>query len=159
MHPLTSRLAWADGFARILESGMHHDPCHSGIVLGVSYVMFFNGSFLYGHAGHPGASQPGALFASPYLMAYNALRKANENLEGCGVFHGNRAHQHSQGCLGSPNRRYDVDVFSYFFVNCIGDYFRGCFFGYDARHAVGSAHHRFGRATPETECRRRSRPR
>lgn len=135
-------------FARILHLACITTLAIPGIVLGVSYVMFLRVVFVR-NAGHPGASQPGALFRITLSDGLQRPWQGEREPGGCGVFHGNRAHQHSQGCLGSPNRRYDRRDVLVLLRELYGDYFRGCFFGYDARHAVGSAHHRFGRATPD----------
>lgn len=130
-------------------SGMHHDPCHSGYSVGCFVRDVLQRVVFVRNAGHPGASQPGALFRITLSDGLQRPWQGEREPGGCGVFHGNRAHQHSQGCLGSPNRRYDRRDVLVLLRELYGDYFRGCFFGYDARHAVGSAHHRFGRATPD----------
>lgn len=52
-----------------------------GIVLGLSYVMFFKGSFIYGTLMIIILVNMVHFFASPYLMAYNSLSKFNDKLE------------------------------------------------------------------------------
>lgn len=52
-----------------------------GIVLGLSYVMFFKGSFIYGTLVILVLVNMVHFFASPYLVAYNSLSKFNEKLE------------------------------------------------------------------------------
>lgn len=90
-----------------------------GIVLGLAYMMFFKGSIIYGTIGILIMVNLVHFFASPYLMAYNALNKLNASLEAVGQ------------TLGIPRRRMILDVFipqtsgtivemtSYFFVNCM----------------------------------------
>lgn len=88
-------------------------------MLGLSYMLFFKGSPLYGTIGILIMVNLVHFFASPYLMAYNALNKLNASLEAVGQ------------TLGIPRRRMTLDVFipqtsgtivemaSYFFVNCM----------------------------------------
>ena len=90
-----------------------------GIVLGPSYMLFFKGPIIYGTIGILIMVNLVHFFASPYLMAYNALNKLNGSLEAVGQ------------TLGIPRRRMVLDVFlpqtagtvvemaSYFFVNCM----------------------------------------
>ncbi len=88
-----------------------------GIVLGLSYVLTFKGSFLYGTIAILIMVNIVHFISSPYLMMYNSLSKLNENLESIG---------HT---LEIPRRRMIRDVFVpgckdtiiemflYFFVN------------------------------------------
>lgn len=88
-----------------------------GLVLGLSYVITFKASFIYGTLVIVILANTVHFFASPYLMMYNALSKLNENLESTGQV------------LGVPRARiiWDViipqckgtllEIFSYFFVN------------------------------------------
>ena len=88
-----------------------------GLVLGLSYVIFFSGTAFYGTIAVILLVNSVHFFSSPYLMMYNTLSKVNENLEPIGL------------CLGISRMRIIVDVilpkvrytvlemFSYFFVN------------------------------------------
>ncbi len=88
-----------------------------GMVLGLSYVIFFSKSGFYGTMAIIFLVNSIHFFASPYLMMYNTLSKVNENLESVGV------------CLGVSRIRIIFDVilpkvrhtmfemFGYFFVN------------------------------------------
>lgn len=88
-----------------------------GIVLGLSYIIFFQKSPIYGTISILILVNSIHFFASPYLMAYNALNKLNPNYEGISK------------TLGIPQYKLVVDVFvpqtletileqfSYFFVN------------------------------------------
>jgi iron(III) transport system permease protein len=88
-----------------------------GLVLGLSYVIFFNGSFVYGTIAMLILVNVAHFLASPYLMAYNSLGKINSNLEDVGLTLG----------IGRPAIIRDVlvpqtfftilEMFSYFFVN------------------------------------------
>ncbi len=55
-----------------------------GIVLGLSYVIFFNGTSIYGTVLIIALVNSVHFFASPYLMIYNTLGKVNPNLEAVG---------------------------------------------------------------------------
>ena len=88
-----------------------------GIVLGLSYIIFFHASGIYGTIWIVVILNSVHFFSSPYLMMYNTLGKVNPNLESAG------------STLGIPRRRIILDVivpkvrgtilemFSYFFVN------------------------------------------
>lgn len=52
-----------------------------GIVLGLAYVLFFKGSWIYGTLIILVLVNVVHFFASPYLIAYNSLSKFNEKLE------------------------------------------------------------------------------
>lgn len=88
-----------------------------GIVLGISYVIFFSKTPVYGTFVIILLVKSVHFFSSPYLMMYNTLSKVNENLESVGL------------CLGVgrlriiadmilPKVRYTIlEMFSYFFIN------------------------------------------
>ena len=88
-----------------------------GLVLGLSYVITFSGSAIYGTVIILIMVNIVHFIASPYLMMYNSLAKINENLEAVG------------DTLGIPKIRMIKDVFlpqsvstllemfMYFFVN------------------------------------------
>ena len=90
-----------------------------GIVLGLSYVIVFKGSFIYKTIAILIMVNIIHFIASPYIMIYNSLNKINENLESVGK------------TLGISRIRMIKDVFipqcavticemlSYFFVNCM----------------------------------------
>lgn len=90
-----------------------------GLVLGLSYIITFKSSFIYGTLIILILVNSVHFFASPYLMVYNALNKVNQNLESTGQV------------LNIPRYRiiFDViipqckstllEIFSYFFVNCM----------------------------------------
>ncbi len=88
-----------------------------GLVLGLSYVVFFHGMPIYGTVLVVLLVNSVHFFASPYLMIYNTLGKVNPNLEAVGLSLG----------VGTPVIIRDVilpkvrftlmEMFSYSFVN------------------------------------------
>ena len=68
-------------FSRILHLIAMISLAIPGIVLGLSYVMFFKSSFIYGIIANLVLVNSIYFFASPYLMCYNAMRKLNQNYE------------------------------------------------------------------------------
>lgn len=88
-----------------------------GLVLGLSYVITFKTSFIYGTYIILILVNTVHFFASPYLMLYNALNKINENLESTGqVLNISRTRIIFDVII--PQCKYTLlEVFSYFFVN------------------------------------------
>ena len=90
-----------------------------GIVLGLSYVMFFNGSIIYGTFAMLFLVNSMHFFASPYLMAYNTFGKINENLEDVGSTMGISRWGIIKDVLLPQSRATILEMMSYFFVNCM----------------------------------------
>ncbi|MEG0505115.1 MAG: ABC transporter permease subunit, partial [Raoultibacter sp.] len=90
-----------------------------GIVLGLSYVFFFKGTFIYGTFAILILVNLVHFFASPYLMAYNSLGKANENLEAVGSTMGIGRGSILKDVLIPQTTETIVEMFTYFFVNCM----------------------------------------
>jgi iron(III) transport system permease protein len=88
-----------------------------GMVLGISYVLFFKGSFLYGSLAMLILVNTTHFIAPPYLIAYNSLGKLNSNLEDVGRTLGvNRLHIILDVLI--PQTKLSIlEMFSYFFVN------------------------------------------
>lgn len=90
-----------------------------GIVLGLSYVLFFKGTMFYGTLAILIMVNTIHFFASPYLLAYNSLSKFNANLEdvsaslGIGKFH------MLKDIYIPCTQKTIIEMFSYFFVNCM----------------------------------------
>lgn len=88
-----------------------------GLVLGLSFVLFFKGSWLYGTLAILILVNSVHFFASPYLMIYNSFNIINKNLEDVGATMN----------IGRPRILIDVlipqtkdtliEMMSYFFVN------------------------------------------
>jgi iron(III) transport system permease protein len=88
-----------------------------GMVLGLSYVLFFKGSFIYGTLVMLILVNTVHFLASPYLMAYNSLGKLNSNLEDVGLTLGVRRFYILRDVLIPQTRLTILEMFSYFFVN------------------------------------------
>ncbi len=90
-----------------------------GVVLGLSYVLAFKRSFLYGTMAILILVNLIHFFSSPYLMLVNSLSKLNENLEDVGSTLGVSRPRITFGVLLPQCRNTLLEAFSYFFVNCM----------------------------------------
>lgn len=90
-----------------------------GIVLGLSYVLFFKGSFLYGTIGMLVLVNTIHFFASPYLMAYNSLSKFNANMEDISMSLGIQRWRMIKDVYVPCTQRTIIEMFSYIFVNAM----------------------------------------
>jgi iron(III) transport system permease protein len=88
-----------------------------GLVLGLSYVLFFKGSFIYGSLAMLILVNTIHFMASPYLMAYNSLGKLNANLEDVGRTLGVGRFRIIRDVLIPQTKLTIMEMFSYFFVN------------------------------------------
>jgi iron(III) transport system permease protein len=88
-----------------------------GIVLGLSYVLFFQGTFLYGTLAILIIVNMIHFFASPYLMAYNSLNKVNGDLEDVGTTLGIGRFRIIRDVLVPQTLPTILEMASYFFVN------------------------------------------
>jgi iron(III) transport system permease protein len=88
-----------------------------GLVLGLSFVLFFKGSLLYGTLAILILVNLMHFFSSPYLMVYNTLSKLNENLEAVGDTLGIRRISIIFGVIVPQSRLTLMEMFTYFFVN------------------------------------------
>jgi iron(III) transport system permease protein len=88
-----------------------------GIVLGLSYVLFFKGTFLYGTVGILVVVNLVHFFASPYLMAYNSLNKVNKNLEMVGLTLGVNRWRILRDVIIPLTWPTILEMGSYFFIN------------------------------------------
>lgn len=88
-----------------------------GLVLGLSYVILFKKSFIYGTLVILILVNTVHFFASPYLMIYNAFGKMNENLEDVGEILGVSRLRIIFDVI-IPQSKYTIaEMLSYFFVN------------------------------------------
>ena len=90
-----------------------------GLVLGLSYMMTFQNSMIYGTIVILIMANTVHFLSSPYLMMYNSLAKINENLEPVGETLGISRFRMIKDvflprCMGTL-----LEMFSYFFVNCM----------------------------------------
>ncbi|MBQ9029917.1 MAG: ABC transporter permease subunit [Parasporobacterium sp.] len=90
-----------------------------GLVLGLSYIMFFKGSLIYGTFAMLFLVNSMHFFASPYLMIYNTFGKINENLEYVGSTMGIRKWNMIKDVVLPQSKDTILEMMSYFFVNCM----------------------------------------
>lgn len=88
-----------------------------GVVLGLSYVIVFKGSFIYGTLAILIMVNIIHFVASPYLMMYNSLNKVNENLEAVGQTLGIGRFKMIKDVILPQVRFTMTEMVSYFFVN------------------------------------------
>jgi iron(III) transport system permease protein len=88
-----------------------------GIVLGLSYVLLFNGSIIYGTIAILVLVNITHFIASPYLMMYNTLSKINGNLEAVGATLGLSRANIIFDVLIPQSKSSLAEMFSYLFVN------------------------------------------
>ncbi len=90
-----------------------------GMVLGISYLMTFKGSFMMGTFAILIMVNTAHFLSSPYLMMYNSFGKKNENLEAVGSTLGiGRARMLGRVFLPQSFGTL-AEMFSYLFVNCM----------------------------------------
>lgn len=90
-----------------------------GVVLGLSYVLFFRGTALYGTLAILVAVNVVHFFASPYLMMYTSFSKMNENLEAVASTLGISRLRLMWDVLLPRCRQTVAEMLSYYFVNCM----------------------------------------
>ncbi|MBR6665989.1 MAG: ABC transporter permease subunit [Lachnospiraceae bacterium] len=88
-----------------------------GIVLGLSYVIFFKGSYVYGTFAILILANIIHFFSSPYLLIYNTFGKINMNLESVGMTLGISRWHIIKDILLPLSKDTILEMFSYFFVN------------------------------------------
>lgn len=90
-----------------------------GVVLGLCYVLFFQGSPIYGTLAILILVNSVHFFASPYLLAYNSLSKFNRNLEDVSVTMGIGKIRLLKDVYMPCTQDTLLEMFSYLFVNCM----------------------------------------
>lgn len=90
-----------------------------GVVLGLSYVLVFKGSPIYGTIAILVMVNIIHFISSPYLMMYNSLSKLNSNLEGVGHTLGISRAKMIRDVFIPQCKGTLIEMFSYFFVNCM----------------------------------------
>lgn len=90
-----------------------------GIVLGLSYVLFFRKSFIYGTLVMLVLVNMVHFFASPYLLAYNSLGKFSSNLEDISATLGISKWHMIKDIYIPCTQQTIIEMFSYFFVNAM----------------------------------------
>ncbi len=105
--------------SRLLHLSAITSAAIPGIVLGLSYVITFKGSLLYGTIAILVVVNTVHFIASPYSMMYNCLNKLNSNLEAVGHTLGIRRFRMILDVF-IPQSAYTIcEMLSYFFVNCM----------------------------------------
>lgn len=107
------------GVSRFLHLSAITSAAIPGVVLGLSYVLTFNKSFIYGTIIIMVMVNIVHFISSPYLMMYNSLSKINENLEDVAhTMSVSRIHIIKDVII--PQCKFTMlEMFSYFFVNCM----------------------------------------
>lgn len=90
-----------------------------GVVLGLSYVLFFNGSPIYGTLYILILVNVVHFFASPYLLAYNSLKNFNSNLEDVSSTLNISRYRMLMDVYVPCTKETIVEMFSYLFVNAM----------------------------------------
>ena len=90
-----------------------------GMVLGLSYVLAFNKTPIYGTVVVLVLVNVVHFIASPYLMIYNSMSKINENLEDVAHTMGIKRALLIKDVLIPQCKETLMEMFSYFFVNCM----------------------------------------
>lgn len=90
-----------------------------GLVLGLSYMLFFKGTFLYATFAIMILVNTMHFFSSPYLMAYNSFSKINMNLEAVAQTLGIGKGLLIRDVLFPQMKITILEMFSYFFVNAM----------------------------------------
>lgn len=90
-----------------------------GLVLGLSYTLFFQSSFLYGTIAILILVNSIHFFASPYMLAYNAMNKINPNFEPVSQTLGIKRWRLVKDVFLPQTWGTVLEMFSYFFVNCM----------------------------------------
>lgn len=114
---ITSRVGGTS--ARVLHLICMTTLAIPGIVLGLSYVFAFKGTFIYNTIGILIFVNIVHFFASPYLLAYNSLGKLNPNLEAVGATVGAGRFSILKDVLVPQTASTIAEMFSFFFVNCM----------------------------------------
>ena len=114
---LTARVK--SGSSRLLHLMAIVSLAIPGLVLGLSYIIVFKKSFLYGTIAILVMVNTVHFFASPYLMIYNAFGKLNENLEEVGQILGISRLRIIFNVIVPQSKYTLIEMFSYFFVNCM----------------------------------------
>lgn len=88
-----------------------------GVVLGLSYVLFFNGSIIYGTLAILVLANTIHFFSSPYLMICNSIGKLDPDLEAAAASLGIGKFRLIIDVILPQTRTTLAEMFSYFFVN------------------------------------------
>lgn len=90
-----------------------------GLVLGLCYVLFFKTSLIYGTIYMLILVNIVHFFASPYLLAYQSLRKFHRNFEDLSTVMGISKWKMLKDVYIPSTKATLIEMFSYIFVNCM----------------------------------------
>ena len=107
------------GASRFLHLSAMTSAAIPGVVLGLSYVLTFTKTPLYGTILLLVFVNVVHFIASPYLMMYNSLSKINENLDGVAQTMGIGRLYMIRDVYIPQCKNTLLEMFSYFFVNCM----------------------------------------
>ena len=107
------------GTSRFLHLSSMTSAAIPGVVLGLSYVLTFNRTPLYGTIIILIMVNVVHFIASPYLMMYNSFSKINENLESVAQTMGIRRLYVIRDVFIPQCTATLIEMFAYFFVNCM----------------------------------------
>lgn len=105
--------------SRLLHLACITSAAIPGIVLGLSYVLTFKATAVYGTLAILIMVNVVHFISSPYLILYNSLSKLNENLEAVGHTLGISRFYLIRDVILPQSRDSLLELFSYFFVNCM----------------------------------------
>ena len=114
---LTSRMK--SSVSRIIHMLVLAFMAIPGIVLGLSYVMTFSNSVLYGTLFIMVMVNTAHFMSSPYLMMYNSFGKMNGNLEAVGATLGVSRMRMIKDVFVPQSLSTILEMFTYLFVNCM----------------------------------------
>lgn len=107
------------GVSRFLHLSAITSAAIPGVVLGLSYVIAFKSSFIYGTLAILIMVNVIHFISSPYLMMYNSLSKINENIEDVAHTMGIKRFFVIKDVFVPQCLFTLIEMFSYFFVNCM----------------------------------------
>lgn len=107
------------GVSRFLHLAAITSAAIPGVVLGLSYVLTFNNTFIYGTIIVMVMVNTVHFISSPYLMMYNSLSKINEHLEDVAHTMGITRVHIIKDVIIPQCKLTLLEMFTYFFVNCM----------------------------------------
>lgn len=114
---LTARMR--SGVSRVIHLMLLTFMAIPGIVLGLSYVVSFSGSIIYGTLIIMIMVNLSHFISSPYILMYNSFGKMNEQLEAVGDTLGISRLRMIKDVFIPQNIGSIAEMFSYLFVNCM----------------------------------------
>lgn len=90
-----------------------------GLVLGLSYTLFFKSTIIYGTLIIIIIVNIVHFISSPYLMAYNSLSKVNPNIGFSSKILGISEYSYIKDIIVPLNSHTIIEMFSFYFVNCM----------------------------------------